>query len=88
MQTPTRGTLEGFYRGRAEWMERETRAHTLTGQVICRTCGDRIHACLAQISIHDAANGECKGNGEAFEAGIPYCARCESMPANTGCVHA
>ena len=88
MQTPSKVTLEGFYNARREWLEKNTRSNRLTGQVICRFCGDPVHCCAANIEIHDAANGQCKGNGENFDAAIPYCARCESMPANTGCVHA
>ena len=42
----------------------------------------------AGIQIHEAGKAECTGNGEAFDAGIPYCPHCEALPANAGCVHA
>ncbi len=88
MQTPSKLTLEGFYRGRAEFLKTSTIKNKANGRVLCVKCGARIKVQPAQIEIHEAWHGLCKGNGEVFEAGVPYCPGCEEPPAETGCVHA
>ena len=88
MQTPVKVTLDGFYRERAEFLEKQSGPGRGRYRVFCRTCGEQIKVQPAQIEIHEAANGQCKGNGEVFEAGIPYCPACEELPAGAGCVHA
>lgn len=88
MQTPVKVTLEGFYRGRAEFLKLGTVTHLVTGRVLCRKCGGRIKVQPVMIEIHDAAECRCEARCEHFEAGIPYCASCEELPAARGCVHA
>lgn len=88
MQAPKGVTLEGFYLGRAKFLCEECTSNAQTGVVLCRHCGGRIKAAAVQVEIHEAANGRCLGNGEGFEAGLPYCPSCEELPANVGCVHA
>ena len=88
MQTPVKLTLDGFYGRRAEFLRERTIKNEANGRVICRVCGTRIKILPAQIEIHEAGNGQCVGNGESFEAGVPYCPGCEELPAAEGCVHA
>ena len=88
MQTPKQWTLEGFYQARARFLKEEAITNQANGRVICRSCGTRIKAAAVKIEIHEVGKAECMGNGEAFDAGIPYCPRCEPLPAGVGCVHA
>ena len=88
MQTPVKLTLEGFYQGRGVFLREKCYTNGATGRVLCRQCGTRIKAAPVFIEIHDAAKGQCVGNGEQFEAGVPYCPSCEELPASRGCVHA
>jgi hypothetical protein len=87
MKTPVKLTLEGFYQGRARFLRDECVTNSTTGRVCCRKCGTRIKAAPVTIEIHAASNGECVGEGEEFEAGVPYCPACEELPASRGCVH-
>ena len=88
MQTPKRFMLEGFYQARAVFLRDQCVTNAATGRVLCRGCGGRIKAVPATIEIHELADGQCRGQGEQFEAGVPYCPCCEDLPAMTGCVHA
>ncbi len=88
MQTPQKMTLEGFYLGRAVFLRDECVTNGATGRVLCRQCGTRIKAAPVTIEIHAGSNGKCLGEGEEFEAGVPYCPACEALPASRGCVHA
>ena len=88
MQTPVKVTLEGFYQARKGYLAEKCHFHGVTGRMLCRKCGERIKMVAAKVEIHEAGNGQCVGNGERFEAGIPYCPGCEELPAAEGCVHA
>jgi len=88
MQTPSKVTLEGFYRGRLEFLKMETVNNPANARVTCRKCGGRIKVVPVIMEIHDAADGQCVTRGESFEAGVPYCPACEELPASRGCVHA
>jgi len=88
MQTPTKVTLEGFYQARAEFLKELCYTNPETQMVLCRACGGRLKVVCACIEIHLSRNGQCGGEGEQFEAGVPYCPGCEELPASRGCVHA
>jgi hypothetical protein len=88
MQTPNKVTLEGFYLARAKFLRDQCTTNEATNRVLCAQCGGRIKMAPVRIEIHAVANGQCVGNGEAFEAGVPYCPACEELPASRGCVHA
>jgi len=87
MQTPKRVTLEGFYQARVAYLNKQTSSSLLTGRVVCDVCGTQIQVASVPIEIHYVAAGRCVGEGEEFEAGIPYCPRCEALPESRGCVH-
>ena len=88
MQTPVKVTLEGFYQRREAFLRDECYSNGQTGVVLCCHCGGRIKGAAVKVEIHEASSGKCVGNGEQFEAGVPYCPHCEALPANRGCVHA
>ena len=88
MQTPVKLTLEGFYQGRAVFLRDDCITNPHNGRVLCRHCGTRIKVAPVTVEIHAASNGKCLGEGEEFDAGVPYCPACEELPAGRGCVHA
>jgi hypothetical protein len=87
MQTPQRITLEGFYTGRRDYLRDLTQSSPFTGKVVCRWCGVQIKMAPVTVEIHGPSGDGCVGEGEEFEAGVPYCPRCEELPESRGCVH-
>jgi hypothetical protein len=79
--------FDKFYAERTEFLNRDCRGGTGRGEVYHRACGTRIRVVGATLHVHDQSHEGCVGNGEHFEAGIPYCPKCEPQPAAEGCVH-
>lgn len=87
METPKRLSMTGtlaafsaFYRDRC----RETAAHHIT----CLNCVREIHRARGYMLLHDELHGDaCAGPGRALRMDIPFCPRCETRPAEYGCIH-
>jgi hypothetical protein len=87
MQTPVRVKLEEFQAARKEWLRTRVVVWPETEVYTCVDCQTRIKMAPVKLEVHEAGLAACLSTGEEFETGIPYCPRCEPLPAARGCVH-
>jgi len=87
MQTPQKQPFDDFFRVRTAFLNLRCVSEGPSGGLLCRDCHTKIKMVTATIEIHDLNPDACEGSGETFEAGIPYCPKCEKRPVALGCVH-
>lgn len=87
MQTPVKLTLDQYLQARREFLARKTLTSRVTGLLVCPECGIRIRAQAATLDIHGPDLGVCQGEGDTMNTAVPYCPKCEEVPAARGCVH-
>jgi len=87
MRTPVKVPLEGYLQARRDFLAQKTLAWPTTGGLQCVECGEQIRAQAATLDVHGPDLGVCEGQGGTMQTAVPYCPRCEELPATRGCVH-
>ncbi len=93
MKTFQRVHIDDALRQMSEWFLQHTAADG-NGLIRCSHCGSIIKGRIASLSIHSiefeqgGPQGDmCAGGGECLQLYIPYCANCEPVPEESGCIH-
>jgi hypothetical protein len=87
MQTPVKVSLDQYLHARREFLAQKTVTSRVTGLLVCAECGLRIRAQAATLEVHGLDLGICEGQRDTMNTAVPYCPRCEEVPAVRGCVH-
>lgn len=88
MQTPVKITEQEFMGQRNSYYAESCTWDKSRYRHLCRECKNPIQDVAVYLSIHDGPFRDiCGGTGRVIRGLIPYCPKCETAPANSGCLH-